>query len=214
MISNEIREKIQDIVNGTRCKGTTDHCTTVRNLLVESFGTGPTIKTEFESRAILKERQAGFLKSWAKETDLWLDALPPGSAYITQGGESKVYLAPDRLNVIKVNDAIYYATWDEYLNSIVLHNLLFPSTAYSLIGFMEIDNGLHTVLQQPFIEGGQARLDDIRELLNYNSFENTKRQDYYNSEFGLVLEDMHDENVIAKNDVLFFIDTVFYIMRK
>ncbi len=40
----------------------------------------------------------------------------------------------------------------------------------------------------------------------------TKRQDYYNQEFGLVLEDMHDENVIAKGDVLFFIDTVFYVM--
>jgi len=26
------------------------------------------------------------------------------------------------------------------------------------------------------------------------------------------LEDMHDENVLAKGEVLFFIDTVFYIM--
>lgn len=25
-------------------------------------------------------------------------------------------------------------------------------------------------------------------------------------------EDMHDENVIMKNEVLFFIDSVFYIM--
>ncbi len=214
MIPNEIREKIQDIVNGTRFTGTKDRCATVRNLLIESFGTGSTIKAEFESRAIVKEKQAGFLKSWAKETDLWFDTLPSGNAYLTKGGESKVYLAPDGLNVIKVNDAIYYATWDEYLNSIVLHNLLFPNTAYSLIGFMEIDNGLYAVLQQPFIEGGQARLDDIREFLTYNGFEHTKRQDYYNGEFGLVLEDMHDENVIAKNDLLFFIDTVFYIMRR
>ena len=40
-----------------------------------------------------------------------------------------------------------------------------------------------------------------------------KRQDYYNSEFGLVLEDMHDENVISKDAILFFVDTVFYIMK-
>lgn len=33
-------------------------------------------------------------------------------------------------------------------------------------------------------------------------------------EFGLILEDMHDENVIARNDALFFIDTVFYIMER
>lgn len=31
------------------------------------------------------------------------------------------------------------------------------------------------------------------------------RQDYYNGELGLVLEDMHDENVIAKGyDVIFY----------
>lgn len=141
-----------------------------------------------------------------------MDVLPPGSEYLTKGGESKVYLAPDGLNVFKVNDAIYYATWTEYLNSLVIHNLLFPNTAYSLIGFLETESNFHVVLEQPFIEGGQARLDNVRELLNFNGFENIKRQDYYNEEFHLLLEDMHDENVIVRRDVLFFIDTVFYIM--
>jgi hypothetical protein len=46
--------------------------------------------------------------------------------------------------------------------------------------------------------------------LAYNGFENTRRNDYYNKELGLILEDMHDENVIANSDTLFFIDTVFY----
>jgi hypothetical protein len=70
------------------------------------------------------------------------------------------------------------------------------------------------VLEQPFIEGGQADLEAIKELLIFNGFVNTKRQDYYNEALGLLLEDMHDENVIAKGDVLFFIDTVFYIMER
>jgi hypothetical protein len=46
--------------------------------------------------------------------------------------------------------------------------------------------------------------------LGYNGFENTRRQDYFNQDIGLILEDMHDENVILKDDTLFFIDTVFY----
>jgi Serine/Threonine/Tyrosine Kinase found in polyvalent proteins len=195
MISHETRNKLQNIVNGARLEGPADNCATVRNLLIESFGTGSTVKSEFESRAIVKEKQASFLKAWAEETGIWLENLPIGSQYLTKGGESKIYLAPDRLNVIKVNDAIYYATWDEYLNSLLLHNLLFPNTAYTLIGFAEIGNGLSALLQQPFIEGEQAGLDDIRELLSYNGFENTRRQDYYNNEFGLVLEDMHDEKI-------------------
>ena len=68
------------------------------------------------------------------------------------------------------------------------------------------------MLRQPFIEGEQAKLTDIKELFTFNGFENTKRQDYYNKEFGLVLEEMHDENVIARQGFLFFIDTVFYLM--
>jgi hypothetical protein len=76
------------------------------------------------------------------------------------------------------------------------------------------DEALCAVLSQPFIEGGQADLENIKELLTFIGFENTIQQDYYNKEFGLELEDMHDENVIAKDDLLFFIDTVFYIMER
>ena len=78
---------------------------------------------------------------------------------------------------------------------------------------MENNGALGIVLQQPFIEGEQASLEDIDELLTFNGFKNIKRQDYYNEEFGLLLEDMHDENVIAREKLLFFIDTVFYVME-
>ena len=34
---------------------------------------------------------------------------------------------------------------------------------------------------------------------------------YYNHELGLILEDLHDENVLTKDGLLYFIDTVFYL---
>lgn len=213
MTPDEIREKLQDIVCGAGIQGAIDRCSTIRNILIESFGADSTVKSEFESRSILKEKQAGFLKGKAIELGFWLESLPLGSDYLTRGGESKVYLAPDRLNVIKVNDAVYYASWTEYFNSLLLHNLLFPNTAYTVLGFLEIGGSLNLVLQQPFIKGGQASLEDISEFLGFNGFSNTRRQDYFNKEFGIVLEDMHDENVIAQNGILFFIDTVFYLMK-
>jgi hypothetical protein len=214
MIGDEIRKKLQDIVTGALLQGQGDHCTTIRNLLCESFKTGPTIKSEFESQSILKEEQCWFLKSHAEKEGLWRTSLPAGSEYLTRGGEAQVFLAADKRHVIKLNDAIYYASWGEYFNSLVIHNLLFPNTAYSLLGFIKEKDFLCAMLQQTIIEGEQAELEDIRELLTFNGFENTKRQDYYNKEFGLVLEDMHDENVIKREDVLFFIDTVFYVMKK
>ena len=84
MITNEIRERLQNIINGTRFEGPADNCATVRNLLVESFGTDSTVKSEFESRAIVKEKQASFLKAWAEEAGIWLEDLPIGSQYLTR----------------------------------------------------------------------------------------------------------------------------------
>ena len=213
MIADEIREKLQNIIRGELQEGQMDSCTAIRNLLCESFGTGPTVKSEFESRAILKEKQVSFLKAYAKKENLWLESLPSGSQYLTEGGEAKVYLAEDGHSVIKVNDAGYYATWTEYFNSLLLHNLLFYNTAYTLLGFAEFDQKLYAVIRQPFVGGGQAALEHIEEFLKFNGFEKVRRQDYYSKELGLALEDMHDENVIAKENVLFFIDTVFYIME-
>jgi Serine/Threonine/Tyrosine Kinase found in polyvalent proteins len=212
MISNEIREQLQYIVRGASLQGPTDRCSTIRNLLVGSFGADPTVKGQFESRAIVKERQTEFLKSYALQSGIWLPSLPSDTHYLTRGGESKIFMDTDNLNVIKVNEGIYYATWTEYFTSLVVHNLLFPNTAYSLVGFGEDGAKLCAVLKQPFIKGQQAKLEDIKALLTFNGFTNTKRQDYFNEEFGLILEDMHDENVISREDVLFFIDTVFYVI--
>ncbi|HSZ87701.1 MAG TPA: hypothetical protein VK787_16825 [Puia sp.] len=51
----------------------------------------------------------------------------------------------------------------------------------------------------------------IKTFLTYNGFENVRRYDYYNKQLGLLLEDIHDENVLTDTSTLFFIDTVFYI---
>ena len=59
-----------------------------------------------------------------------------------------------------------------------------------------------------------ADLETVKTVLAFNGFSNIKRHDFYNQELGLLLEDMHDENVIAKADALLFIDTVFYIAGK
>ena len=87
IISDEIREKLQNIIRGTLLKGQGDCCTTIRNLLSESFETGPTVKSKFQSRAIIKEKQAHFLKSYAEKASLWMESLPQGCEYMTRGGE-------------------------------------------------------------------------------------------------------------------------------
>jgi hypothetical protein len=66
MICDEIKQKLQHIVRGACLQGTTDRCSSIRNLLIQGFGADPTVKSQFESRAIVKEKQNSFLKSYAE----------------------------------------------------------------------------------------------------------------------------------------------------
>lgn len=158
-----------------------------------------------------KKAQAEFLIQYCNNHNLFLDTLPLEEQFIAKGGEATVYLSLDRRNVIKLNDAGYYATWLEFFNSVLLHNIFFPYTSYQLLGISFVDNKLMAVVQQPYIiSDSLVDLADIKEFLEFNGFKNTKRQDYKNDEMGLILEDMHDENVLRNTDTLFFIDSVFY----
>ncbi|MEI9943983.1 MAG: hypothetical protein WDN26_07135 [Chitinophagaceae bacterium] len=211
MLPDDTRSKIKNITAGAIIEGSQDHCTATRNLLCASFPTSTTVKKDFESKALIKEKQAKLLEQYSSEKNLWVTDLPGQDRYLTRGGEALVYLSSDNKSVIKLNDGIYYATWLEFLNSILLHNLIFENTAYTLLGFAKENNVLYAVLKQPFITSDSpVDLEDVKKLLHFNDFENSKRNDYIHRELGLLLEDMHDENVIASSDTLFFIDTVFY----
>jgi hypothetical protein len=54
-------------------------------------------------------------------------------------------------------------------------------------------------------------LKAVKEFLEYNGFNNKRNNDYFNPEIGLILEDLHDENVLSYNGVFYFIDTIFYL---
>lgn len=151
------------------------------------------------------------MKQWAERNKLLLKEPPSKETFLARGGEATIYYNAESRTVLKLNDAIYYATWLEYFNSVVIHNLLFSNTSYTFTGFIQQDAALAAIMEQPFIESdGPVDLEDVKKLLDYNGFKNTKRNDYYNEELGLILEDIHDENVIVKSATLFFIDTVFY----
>jgi hypothetical protein len=95
---------------------------------------------------------------------------------------------------------------------LLLHNFFFEDTAYKLIGFYKLDNVLFAVVQQPYVlVNSVTNLNNVKTFLKINGFVNTRNNDYYNSELGIILEDLHDENVLTKDGLLYFIDTVFYL---
>ena len=121
----------------------------------------------------------------------------------------------NEFKVIKLNDAIYYETWQDYFNNLLLNNFFFPDTAYDLIGFHESENILYAVVQQDFIKWDESTdLENVKKFLAENGFQNKKNNDYFHPNLGIILEDLHDENVLTYKGNLYFIDTVFYLTEQ
>ncbi len=84
-----------------------------------------------------------------------------------------------------------------------------------MIGFTKDHRILYCVVQQAYVAITEnTDLDQVKTFLIQNGFENNRNNDYVNPELGIILEDLHDENVLTRNEILYFIDTVFYLNEK
>lgn len=150
------------------------------------------------------------LNQFIDKNKLWVEYVDLNN-YVSKGAEQKVYLK-DQKHVLKLSDAIYYESWVDYLHNLILNNFFFADTAYKLIGFHKIETILFALVEQPYVRANEKTdLSKVKEFMNVNGFNNVKNNDYYNPTLKIILEDLHDENVLTQNGLLFFIDTVFYI---
>jgi Serine/Threonine/Tyrosine Kinase found in polyvalent proteins len=212
MNSAYAKKIIQNIISGVISHKPKDNLTAIRNILCASFATNTKITKDFEHQQIIKEEQRLILSKFLNDNGALFNSNLDFSLYLTKGGEAKVYYSANDDFVLKINDGCYYNNWLDFFNSIAIHNILFPETAYDVVGFEEVDLNLNIVLKQKFIVSNEpVNLEEVSELLLYNGFEKMRLLDYYNEEMGIWLEDIHDENVIKQNGSYFFIDTVFYI---
>jgi hypothetical protein len=202
-----MKDEIQYILSG---KSQVKHCHLIQtacSYLKRSQGAG-SVAQEYKQN---KQQERESLIEFANQENLWLANINVEN-YVSQGAEQKVYLK-DGSSVLKLNDAIYYASWIDYLHNLLLNNLFFPDTAYQLLGFFKELDVIYAVVEQPFIKATEKTdLSIVKLFLENNGFRNTKNHDYYNADLGLILEDLHDENVLTQNGMLYFIDTVFYIV--
>lgn len=203
---NIIRNELQNILSGTSGSSYDAVIQTIARFLRRSKRASPTAEEKHEN----KPKETAKLIEYAKEHGLFYAVLNEDD-YISEGAEQKVFISGDDA-VIKLNDAIYYASWEDYFHNLLLHNYFFSDTAYSFLGFHLKDNVLYAVVKQNFIKTEeQTDLANVKKFLVANGFENTKNHDYYHPVLGIILEDLHDENVLTNHGVLYFIDTVFYI---
>jgi hypothetical protein len=202
-----MKDDIQDILSG---KSQVKHHHLIQatcSYLKRSQGTGSVA----EKQQQIKEQETEKLIQFADHNNLWIENINLDN-YVSQGAEQKVFLK-DGATVLKLNDSIYYASWIDYFHNLLLNNLFFPDTAYKLLGFYKDQDVVYAVVEQPFVKATEKTdLNKVKIFLENNGFLNSKNHDYYNTELCLILEDLHDENVLTQDGMLYFIDTVFYIV--
>lgn len=207
MSPKELKDELQNILSGKKPFSGGDAIQAVAHYLRGSQASGGLAQTSKHYKAEETKR----LIAYIDENKLWVHSLD-FSAYLSEGAEQRVFIKDDK-TVCKLNDAIYYSSWLDYLNNLLLNNYFFPDTAYTLDGFyLSEENVLYALVEQPYVKATQAtNLERVKEFMHENGFQNIREIDYYNPELGIILEDLHDENVLTQDDMLYFIDTVFYI---
>ena len=209
MDAKQIRYELQNLISGKSGASYDALIQTVASHLRSGERTSPMAEEKHQNKAQETEKLIAF----AKSNNLIIDDVPE-ERFIASGAEQKVYITAGK-TVIKLNDAIYYASWEDYFYNLLLHNYFFADTAYNLLGFHLSATSLFAVVQQPYIKAD--RMTDLEEVKNFmaaNGFENKRRHDYENENLGLIIEDLHDENVLTAEGMLHFIDTVFFIKPK
>ena len=180
---------------------------TITDYLTRSQKAGRMAKTDKH----FKESETKNLIVFIEENNLWYHSINVND-FVAEGAEQKVFIKNEK-SVIKLNDSIYYLSWIDYFKNLILHNYFFQDTSYQLLGFYKLNKTIFAVVEQPFVKATEkTNLVSVKEFLSNNGFENNRNNDYINAELGLILEDLHDENVLTQNGILYFIDTVFYII--
>ena len=209
MNKKAIKDELQNIIFGTSKNSQRTLIQTIACYLKDGETSGRSIEDEKHFKKQETKRLIDFITSnnlWVNEIDF--------SQYVSEGAEQRVFLK-DGEHVLKLNDGIYYSSWKEYFYNLLLHNYFFPDTAYNLIGFTKENEVVYAVVQQNYVSiTSSTDLKEVREFMKSNGFINNRNNDYINSELGIILEDLHDENVLTQNEILYFIDTVFYLTEE
>jgi hypothetical protein len=208
-MQNDLKHELLHIISG---KSQVSYGALIQTI-ASYLDNGSQSSDEIESSKQIREQETKKLESFVSEQNLWIKDID-FSQYVSEGAEQKVYLK-DSDHVLKLNDAIYYSYWTDYFYNLLLHNFFFPDTAYELIGFTKESGKLYAAVKQSFVTITQETdLNKVKSFLEANGFINNRNNDYFNPNLGIILEDLHDENVLTKNDILYFIDTVFYTTKE
>ncbi len=184
----------------------------------------PILQTESRDLWRLSEeimlREAEALSDWANAAGLLLDAADFTRQWFDsgciEGGEHQVF---SRANIAyKRNNLAFHTSYLEYFERVLLHNWLFPDTAYTFLGLMWVPENneppqLRPVVSQLAFQAVRgADRSEVEAEMNRLGFTRRYEDNYVSTNLSLFVDDLHDQNVLvdADGDLLIF-DPVIYV---
>ena len=168
------------------------------------------------SRALSAELTADAMsriaESIAKEEGLWIDFIDISAlgTPMPSGAENDVYLSADGNFVYKVNNLMTSRNVLRLFDRLMLHNVVFPQTAYKLSGFTGFGNGsAYPVLRQDFVVyDREATPVEIDTYMSALGFDKVGEVTYTNG--AIEVSDLHPRNVLRDIDGdIFVVDAEF-----
>lgn len=166
------------------------------------------VKTRDERATLnrkIKANEAKALLQWAVDEGVLRDSDEFHQNWVGQGKisgqEQMVYIENDIVH--KANECVFHGTWSEYFERLALHNWLFPEVEYAFQGFVRLSNRLYGLVTQPKVRSvrGATREEVTRDLGGPDGvFRWLRGDDYFNTEHGIVVQDLHDENAVILDD--------------
>lgn len=161
-----IKNELQNIITGNGQIGDKNLIKTIQDVLRRNE---KSIQISSQNKLVKSEEEI-FLKHIIEAEDLTYKEEISESNYISEGAEQKVYRLDDKY-VIKLNDTIFYASWKDYFNSLLIHNYFFNSTKYELLGFKIINKKIFAVVKQRFVKADEiVDLEQVKSFLEFNNF--------------------------------------------
>ncbi len=113
---NHIKNELHNIISG---KGQVRFGATIQ-AIASYLADGAQAGTETEDSKQIREQEAKRLESFISKNNFWAENID-FSQYVSEGAEQRVYLKDSEF-VLKLNDAIYYSSWKDYLYNSLFHN--------------------------------------------------------------------------------------------
>ena len=174
-----------------------------------------------ETRRV-KQAEATALRSWSIANGGLIDQAEFERDWKEQGSrggeEHQVIFRGDRVYKRGFAEGVagemvlpFHTSYTDYFERMAIHNALFPATAYRLEGFVETAGGLAPVVSQRAVIGKPAPRAAVEAEMAKLGFARTGSDNYRNAD-GLIIEDLHDENVVIdeRDGQLAFIDPVIF----